>query len=300
MKTFRPMTGASVKNWPLLRERFARGESLWCTPKIDGYRCLTRFLGDRCRALSRSLELLPNQHLQRLVEKLDEDGLDGEIVVRGAKTIGATSSAVMSAAGEPDLVYHVFDCWSHRAGYLRRVEKMRSLLHRPPPWVNVLVPREVRSEGQLRELMAGWRAAGHEGLIARLGDGPYKRGAATEREGFMLKMKAREDSEAVVVGWTELMHNDNPKERGLDGRSKRGTSKEGLRPSGKLGALVCETRAGVRFEIGSGFTDDDRRRLFEIRETLPGRLAKFSHLPHGAKTRPREPVFIDFRELIDL
>ena len=63
-------------------------------------------------------------------------------------------------------------------------------------------------------------------------------------------------------------------------------------PKGSLGALVCVGDDGTYFKVGTGFTRDDRIRLWEIRDTLLDKLIEISyqHLTHASNV-PRFPVF---------
>ena len=96
---------------------------------------------------------------------------------------------------------------------------------------------------------------GAEGVMVRTPDGPYKEGRATERSGWLVKVKRFVDSEAEVLGSFEEMHNENEKEENELGRSKRSSKAEGLVPSGRLGGFdVRDLKTGVEFSVGSGFT----------------------------------------------
>ncbi len=46
--------------------------------------------------------------------------------------------------------------------------------------------------------------------------------------------------EAVIVGYTEKMHNANEAKKDNLGRTERSSCKEGLVPTGTLGALICQ------------------------------------------------------------
>ncbi|MBU6170578.1 MAG: hypothetical protein KGQ87_03675 [Verrucomicrobia bacterium] len=44
----------------------------------------------------------------------------------------------------------------------------------------------------------------------------------------------------------------------------------------------------------------DRSDLWSSRETIVGKVVKFSHQPSGAKEAPRFPIFLGFRESWDM
>lgn len=66
-----------------------------------------------------------------------------------------------------------------------------------------------------------------------------------------------------------------------------------------LGALVCALPGGIKFSIGSGFTQEEREAFWAIRDKLPGRLVKYKYFPVGVKDRPRFPVYLGWRDPID-
>jgi len=67
---------------------------------------------------------------------------------------------------------------------------------------------------------------------------------------------------------------------------------------GVLGALQCQTEAGKQFEIGSGFSDEDRKRIWKNRKDLPKFVNyKFQNLTEDGI--PRFPIFRSFRAEID-
>jgi DNA ligase-1 len=55
---------------------------------------------------------------------------------------------------------------------------------------------------------------------------------------------------------------------------------------------------GVEFEIGTGFTEADRRELWVAPPI--GNLVKYKYFAYGVKDKPRHPVFLGFRSPIDL
>ena len=60
-----------------------------------------------------------------------------------------------------------------------------------------------------------------------------------------------------------------------------------------LGALICRSGDDGTFNVGTGFTADQRSDLWSNREKLIGKIAKvqYQHLTSG-KGVPRFPVFI--------
>jgi DNA ligase 1 len=127
----------------------------------------------------------------------------------------------------------------------------------------------------------------------------YKFGRSTAKEGTLLKLKRFTDDEAVIVGFEEELFNGNAAVVDELGHTKRSSHQENMVGKGRLGAMVCKTRDGVEFRIGTGFVASQRQELWDTRSSLVGKLVKYKHFPIGAKTAPRFPVFLGFRSEID-
>ena len=293
MKIKRPMLAYS-KTPDLTKLKYPK----LLSPKIDGIRCLIV----KGKALTRTLKPIPNEYVRGELEKYAHDGWDGELVLPG-KDFNDPQSAIMSHDGEPKFEYWVFDACNKNLPYVARIK----VLERYNGYFNPfkLVPqRLVNSAAEVAALEEKYLAEGYEGVMLRDLDGPYKQGRATLKEEYLLKVKRFEDAEAVVIGVVELMENTNVKKKDERGYAKRSKAKAGLKPSGKLGALVVKDyKTGVEFEIGTGFTDAQRCDLWKnelTRLKLIGRHVTYKHQPHGAKDKPRIPVFKGFRDKRDL
>src|SRR5690606_27777905 len=113
-------------------------------------------------------------------------------------------------------------------------------------------------------------------------------GRSTAREGHLLKLKRFTDGEAVVIGFEELMHNANEATKDELGYTKRSTHADGKVPMGTLGALkVRDLTTGIEFSIGTGYTAAQRRKLWDARDTLVGKVVKYKHFEGGVKDAPR-------------
>jgi len=99
------------------------------------------------------------------------------------------------------------------------------------------------------------------------------------------------------------MTNQNEAEQDAFGRTKRSLAQAGMVGRGELGGfIVRHLETGVEFRLGYNHVlgGIDRVSLWMQRETLIGRVVKFSHQPSGAKDAPRFPKFIGFRESWDM
>ena len=270
----------------------------WCTPKIDGIRCLTMSGGD---PVSRKLLDIPNTYIRESIKSYGVEGLDGELYIP-SMTFNDVSGSIMRESGEPDFEYLIFDLWNMPGvGYLDRVAALDNLPKPRPPWFKLLKPVEVFDEEGFKNYWTKCLADGYEGVCARAFDGIYKYGRSTKGEQLLMKYKHFEDSEAIVIGFEELMHNNNPATTDELGHTKRSSAKAGKVPGGKLGKLlVREKFTGIEFEVGSGFTDKERRNIWSNRDVWLGETIKYKHQPSGAKEKPRFPTFLGFRHPGDM
>lgn len=278
------------------------------SPKLDGIRAIV----DQGVVYSRSWKPIPNRYVQQLFGRPEFQGFDGELIV-GQPTqkncMQATTSGVMSYDGQPNVTYWVFDQLpADREHYERRLALLSYRFACPEDfelegYLRVqLVPQHLtHSLEQLYGYEEQYLLLGYEGLIVRDPKAEYKQGRGTTRAGDMLKLKRFTDAEAVILGAVELMHNANEARLDERGYTKRSSSQEGKIPMGLLGALRCsDPKTGQEFEVGTGFTELDRVKLWQNRECLPGQIIKYKHFSYGQKDKPRQPVFLGFRHQDDL
>jgi DNA ligase-1 len=293
----KPMLAATVKDVGQLKF------PLLASPKIDGVRAIVI----NGMVMSRSLKPIPNMHVQFIFGRSEYNGLDGELVVGppNAKDVyNKTVSGVMAQEGKPDIHFLVFDDCSVDDSFQNRLVSARLRIGDGLSRGSIcrsLPQRTVHSHEDVLELETKWLAEGYEGVMLRHPHGPYKHGRSTMREGWLMKLKRFTDGEATVVGFTQAMHNSNDAEVSELGGKVRSSKKAGMVPVEKLGSLVVkDVVSGIEFEIGTGYNDETRVKLWKHRAGLVGNLVKYKHQEVGAVVKPRFPVFIGFRSHIDL
>ncbi|MBT9170262.1 MAG: hypothetical protein DDT18_00601 [Actinobacteria bacterium] len=266
---------------------------LWASPKIDGIRCLI-LAG---KAQTRNLKPIPNLFIRLLLEKYRAtlDRSDGELV---AGSFNSTSSSIMSVDGQPEFKYIIFDRVASGSYKTRFLQEFRLL----PPFAEYIETTLVNSEAELLEYEALCLRGGYEGVMLRRADGLdiYKYGRSTVNEAYLLKLKRFTDAEAVVVDFEEQLHNANIQERDELGYSKRSSAKDGMLPMNTLGALVVKSATFGRFNLGTGFSREQRKEIWDNRDMYVGKLAKFKYQEIGTDSKPRFPVFLGFRSIDDL
>jgi DNA ligase-1 len=199
--------------------------------------------------------------------------LDGELYCHGMPFEEIRSRTGRTVNLHPDheqIELHVFDLVTGDPQTLRSLQ-LSSLavatFKRPVCQVNFAVA------GSLSEIMAIYNqilAEGYEGIVVRNYLYPYER----KRSTGMMKFKPKKSDWYAVIGVAE--------EIDIYGN-----------PKNSLGALVCCGDDETEFNVGSGFTREQRVRLWQDRSSLPGLMChvQYQHVTPGRGV-PRFPVFV--------
>jgi DNA ligase-1 len=170
------------------------------------------------------------------------------------------------------------------------------------PRVKLLPQTLILDAEQLSAYEDAMVSTGFEGVMLRSPEGLYKFGRSTTNEGYLLKLKRFSDSEAVVIGFEEKMHNSNEATTDERGYTKRSSHQENLVPMNTLGALlVRDVKTSIEFSIGSGFDDLTRKKVWDLKSAYLGQLVTYKHFElGGVKEKPRFPTFKAFRDKRDV
>lgn len=276
---------------------------VYLSEKLDGIRASIH----NGVVMSRSMKPIPSKAVQAKFGKPEYNGFDGEIIYghKNAKDVFNKSTRVCMSVELPadfeadQIKFFVFDkigdapyeerYWNIVTGWheVTGVYKLRNQL--------------VNSADEVSEIEKEFLAVGAEGVMLRSLTGPYKQGRSTVKEGYLLKVKQFTDSEAVVIGFEEKLHNANEATVGELGQTKRSSHLENMVPMNTLGSLhVRDLVTGVDFHIGTGFNDQQRQDIWDNKAYWLGKVVKYSHFEAGAKTKPRFPVFTGERMLEDM
>jgi DNA ligase-1 len=198
---------------------------------------------------------------------LPREPLDGELWI-ARHSFEAVSATVRRA--EPvdaewrRLSYRVFELPAGEGDFEHRAARLRALAG------GFIVPAEqqrLASNAELRARLKQVVDAGGEGLVLHRADAPL----ASGRSDLLLKLKPLADAEAVVVGHEP-------------GKG---------RFAGQLGALELQTPEGIRFRLGTGFTEAQRRDPPPIGATVTYRYRDLT--PSG---KPRFASFLRVAEAL--
>ena len=177
---------------------------------------------------------------------LPKTPMDGEL------WLGRGQFDVLSAAVRKDvpidaewrnITYNIFELpnaagtFEQRAKHITEIVKKANLPH-----LKAVAQFRIKDEAELNDKLKQVVKNGGEGLMLHRADALYETGRSAD----LLKLKPYFDAEAKVIAHT-------------DGKGKY---------AGKLGALVVETPEGVRFKLGTGFTDAQRSNPPKIGSTV--------------------------------
>ncbi len=192
-----------------------------------------------------------------------DEPLDGELWTKRSD-FQRIASIVLSET--PDARWRevrlmVFDLPASEVPFAQRVEQMEQIISEAESQTLKLIPQfSVTSQADFEQRLNDVTAAGGEGLMLHHRGARYRDG----RSEFLLKAKRFEDDEARVI-------------KHLPGKGKY---------AGMMGSLLVEGRSGLRFKIGSGFTDAERRE--------PPPLGSWVTYKFYGKTKKGLPRFASF------
>ncbi len=191
--------------------------------------------------------------------------VEGEIW-GGRGTFERTAAIVRRPAGDPgwlQLQLAVFDVPCVPGGFEARLARARDWLAKhPAKHAFVITHQPVADAAAVRSELARIEGLGGEGLVLRKSGSPYVAGRSPD----VLKVKSYDDREAEVVAW-------------LPGAGRN---------RGRLGALLVELpESGLRFKIGTGFSDEVR-----LRPPPVGSLVTFKFYGNYESGLPRFPAYL--------
>ena len=162
--------------------------------------------------------------------------MDGELWLGHGKfdtLSGAVFKDVPVDAEWAGISYLVFELPGAIGLFEVRAETIRKIIDQADiPHLKAVARTHVKDEAALGTLLKQVVQKGGEGLILHCADALYMTG----RSDVLLKLKPLFDAEATILGYTP-------------GRGKY---------KGKLGSLIVVTPEGLRFKIGTGFSDAQR------------------------------------------
>lgn len=157
--------------------------------------------------------------------------------------------------------FMIFDLPKSTASFQQRINKMQALVtDTKSPYLQIIKQQKIPNTDALFTLLDKVVKENGEGLMLHHQDALYQ----TKRSRDLMKLKKFEDAEATVIAH-------------LSGKGKY---------VGLLGSLLVETPDGIRFKIGSGFSDEERNNPPQIGSLITYRFT--------GKTKNNIPRFASF------
>jgi DNA ligase-1 len=185
--------------------------------------------------------------------------------------VSITSRTVNLHEDYTRISYHCFDVVSEeiqikRLSFINKLKDKSEWIKISPVHICYSLDEVLKAYDSIIEL-------GYEGIIVRHWQAPYVR----KRSTLVMKFKPKKEDEYEIIGTVE--------EVSIDGV-----------PKDTLGALVCKSGDGNIFNVGTGFTEERRKELWEGRDFIIGQMAqvKYQHITTGNRV-PRFPVFVEIK-----
>lgn len=202
-------------------------------------------------------------------ENFPDFPLEGEIW-GGRNTFAKTAGIVKQQDADQEwltLKFAIFDVPEAEGGFEDRLLVAKTwFAGHPSAQAFVIEHRPIESSANLQRELQKITKLGGEGIMLRKPGSPYIKGRSRD----ILKVKSHDDMEAAVIAH-------------LAGQGKN---------AGKMGALLVELPdKGIRFKIGTGFSDKTRNDPPPI-----GSLITFKHYGFYDSGIPKFPSFMRVRE----
>ncbi len=261
--------------YPYEQRRFDRwGGKAIIQKKLNGERCRITITSDGPVLWSSEAHKVPFlPHIEDSIKALHLGvgmELDGELYVHGMLKDDIHSIVSRKVNPHPNahvMEYHIFDVVTDltTSDRMIMVKSIGGIIRRKEiPSINIVFPEEVSSYKEIDSFLDEAIEEGYEGFVLRKLDTLYIR----QRTPAMMKFKPTEKDVYPIIGSVE--------EVSITGE-----------PKNALGAIICQSDDGTPFNVGTGFSRQQRNDLWQQRSTL---LGKFLVVKYQAKTARGIPV----------
>lgn len=248
-------------------EHKVKGKEFVITEKLDGMRTIMIVENGNVTFFSRQ-----GQPITGLVEiirdavSLPDNVYDGELLIANAddykdrEVLQETLKIARKDREKRGLVLHLFDmipieefkAGESKATYRKRKEELSFIVEKlNSPYIKVVPNLYVGKDlDVIPKLLEEMNRKGKEGLMLNVSDGKYQ----CKRTDVLLKIKSMNTMDCRIIGFEE------------------GTGKY----EGMLGALLLDYK-GYELRCGSGFTDEDRKEIWNNKEKYLGKIAEIQY-----------------------
>lgn len=270
----------------VFEEKRVSKESLVATePKLDGVRCIAVSKNGVTTLYSRNGKSISDNYRDTIIRDIGNLTISGRIpkeIVFDGELMGSDFTQTVSqfrkktGADTSDHFYHIFDWmpyedWISQKSTLTCQETRERLedmsLESQSRFLRV-VKRDIVSPDKVKTMHDIYVSQGYEGVMIKTLHTKYKFG-----RGFnVTKLKAFFDADLEVVRFEEG-----------DGKY-----------SGSLGAIVVKNK-GVLVNVGSGFSDEERKMIWDDRSNFRGMIAEVRYQEETPDGSLRFPTFRGWR-----
>lgn len=248
-------------------EHKIKGKEFVITEKLDGMRTIMIVENGNVTFFSRQ-----GQPITGLVEiaqdaKLLPDNVyDGELLIHNADdykdrdVLQETLKIARKDGEKRGLILHLFDmipinefkAGKSRVAYYKRKEELSFIVEKlDSPYIKIVPNLYVGKDlDVIPKLLEEMNRKGKEGLMLNVSDGKYQ----CKRTDVLLKIKSMNTMDCKIIGF------------------EKGTGKY----EGMLGALLLDYK-GYELRCGSGFTDEDRKEIWNNKEKYLGKIAEIQY-----------------------
>lgn len=268
-----------MKAYPFEEKRLSKWAPPFIVqPKYDGIRCRAVPTPSGYVLVSSEENVISSvPHINKFLNEskvLSKSNIefDGELYIHGKsfeEITSITQRTVNLHTNYKSMSFYIFDIVNEDE-QLRRLLELNNLSDEiyGPLWIS---PYWLCNN--LNEVMEQYSkliSDGYEGIIVRNLMAHYEK----KRSTYVMKFKPKKSDTYRILSYVE--------EISIEGN-----------PKGTLGALICASGDGNTFNVGTGFTESQRKLLWLNKETLPGKkaLVEYQHITSG-KGVPRFPVFV--------
>lgn len=258
---------------------------LWASKKLNGVRMMVRYDVNQNRVITISrggknydvAASLITEELKEMFKQHPENNLilDGELYVHGLplQTISGIARLETFEPRCEKLEYWIYDIASDQLTFEERNELLLDL---EDVFINsekIKILRHVKTESwaDIQRLHDKWVAEGFEGVVVRKPDKVYEPG---KRTSTMIKVKAYQDAEFKIVGFSEKLRDEDF-------------------------CFVCETSKGKRFEAKPIGSREIKDQYLEDMDDIIGRMGTVKFFEWSTDGIPLQPVFQSVRYDLD-
>jgi len=234
----------------------------WMSEKLDGVRGY--WTGDQLISKAGNPIYAPKWFTQNF----PSFPLDGELWM-GRNQFSEVVSIVKTIDADKEwekIRYMIFDSPHLKKGLEKRLALAKNWFKQNPnPYVEFIQQEICIDKNHLKRKLKNIESKGGEGLILRKPGSSYINGRSYD----MLKVKSFDDDEATVI-------------QHFKGKGRN---------SARMGSILVEMKNGIRFKIGTGFTDAERNHPPPI-----GSIITFKYYGFTKSGVPRFASFLRIRE----